>query len=124
MTKEDAKKVLHLLRTERNVDFGNLTKRRAQEYINEWAEALEPFSMEEVMKVLPENYIPPIATEGDMARLLKNIIQDCCFNRKSEAEQEAERQKALEEWHKQLKRLYPEYEPKQADRSVEDILGD
>lgn len=77
---------------------------------------------EEVQIALEDVYLPYYPKE--FKKFINDIKETIAFNRLPAKEKEAERQKALEKWYAGLKRLYPDYEPQQADRSVEDILGD
>lgn len=99
MTKDEVREMLGNLKNSRKVDFKRITKRQAQAYINRFADGLAKFSLEEVMEVLPMNYLPPIATDSDMDRLLKNLIEDCEFNRLTQVEQEKQKEETLQRWH-------------------------
>lgn len=99
MTKDEVKEILAHLKDSKTVDFKRITKRQAQALVNQYAEALAPFTMEEVLDALRLNYLPPIATEGDMARLLKNLVDDCQFNRLAEVEQVEQRKEAIRRWY-------------------------
>ena len=100
MTKDEVREMLGGLRESRKVDFKRITKRQAQAYVNQYAEALAPFTMDEVQEALQFNYLPPIATDGDMARLLKNLVEDCEFNRLTQVEQSKQKEEALRRWKK------------------------
>lgn len=99
LTKDEVKEILALLKDSKKVDFKRITKRQAQALVNQYAEALAPFTMEEVLDALRLNYLPPIATERDMARLLKNLVDDCQFNRLAEVEQVEQRKEAIRRWY-------------------------